>query len=585
MNIKTLAIPATLMAFGTLSTEAAAQTTSQTYIIEGSNFWVALLSGLFLALAFQAVMTSLSFAMGMSLTPNLKEALAKHKAKVSAKKNNYFDDEHDDEDDDDHSLSARMKVVNGLGIWATVTSAIALFAAAWIAVRYNFIAMETTGLLIGLVVWALFMTLMTYFELKSIRSLTGGLLSMVQSGLQAGASGIHSVFSKSQSSRAEDMGRHAVRGIYEELSYLDRKRNLGRKVEKYLSRVTPDAPSYSKVQKDIKKLIKDIKVEEKYDVSHDDIVRELSLKIEKDHNYATKEHATQLHAAIDRAFEGADAQTTKAGKVAAVTDAMAPVKDKDAKKYREKLAKVLTDTKREELDPAALTKDIEKIVASPRTAKDVVRARLALFDRETLKALLAQHKNMDAKRADKTVKAAEKIIGSLSTKYAGGKTSAANKKKSASVKSKQMPERARLRVAAYLDSLHRPEVSYEALRHDIEDMMNDPSEAPNVVKARLAQMDRATLIAVLESNRHVSHDQAENIADNIISLRDGVMKNIDSTKDAAIKHYEKFTRRAVIQAEHTREVIMAAGWWMFVAAIVSGIAAAAGGYIGALPTM
>ena len=33
MNIKTLAIPATLMAFGTLSTEAAAQATSQTYII------------------------------------------------------------------------------------------------------------------------------------------------------------------------------------------------------------------------------------------------------------------------------------------------------------------------------------------------------------------------------------------------------------------------------------------------------------------------------------------------------------------------------------------------------------------------
>ena len=50
------------------SNDALAQASSQTYIFEGTSFWVALFSGLLLALAFQVVLTGLSFAMGMSLS-------------------------------------------------------------------------------------------------------------------------------------------------------------------------------------------------------------------------------------------------------------------------------------------------------------------------------------------------------------------------------------------------------------------------------------------------------------------------------------------------------------------------------------
>lgn len=582
MNKSIYAIPAFTAAL-LASQDAFAQTSSQTYIFEGTSFWVALFSGLLLALAFQVVLTGLSFAMGMSMTPNLKKALAKAKAKPSKHDDRHFNDDH--HDDDDEMISTRMKIVNGMGVWSMITTSIALFTATWIAVRFNYISLDSTGLLVGLVVWALFTVFVSYLEIKSVRSLTGGLTSIVSSGLQVGANSLKSVFSRSEAHHAENVGRHAVRGIYEELVYLDRKKNLGRNIEKYISQITPDVPSYKKMQRDLEHLIRDIKVEEKYDLTHDEMIRELSVKLEKDHKHMNKKNADMVYSAAGRAFDNAERQGTKAGKVAAVTDAMAPMKDSDAKKYREKLAKALKNSGREEVDPEALKKDIEKIVSSPKTAKDVVRARLALFDRDTVKAVLAEHKKLDKKKTDKIVETVLKAVSGVSTKYGSGKTAAASKKKAASVKSKEMPARVKMRIANYCDSLGREEVSYERIKHDIEEIMHDPTCAPQVLKAHLAEMDRNTLVAVLESNRHISHDRAEELADSIIAMRDSVSKNIDKAKDGALKKYEDLSRRAAIHAEHTREVVMAAGWWMFLTAIISGVAAAAGGLIGTVPPL
>lgn len=567
------------------SNDAFAQTTSQTYIFEGTSFWVALFSGLILALAFQLVLTGLSFAMGMSLTPNLKKALAKAKAKPSKHDDKHFSDDHDDDEDDHEYISARMKIVNGMGMWALITSCIALFSATWIAVRFNYITLDSTGLLIGLVIWALFTVIISYLEIKSVRSLTGGLASVVTSSLQFGANGLKSIFSRSESHHAENIGRHAVRGIYEELVYLDRKKNLGRNIEKYISQITPDMPSYGKMRHDLKKLVNDIKIEEKYDLSHDEMVRELSVHLERDHKHMNRGNADMVYRAAERAFDGAEAQSTKAGKVAAVTDALAPMKDSEAKKYREKLAKALKKTERDELDPEALKKDIEKIVSSPKTAKDVVRARLALFDKNTVKALLAEHKKLDKKKADKIVESVLSAVSSVSGKYQGTKTAAANKKSAAVVKSKNLPEGVKRRIAMYCDSLGRPEISYERIKHDIEEIMHDPKTAPTVLKSHLAEMDRNTLVAILESNRHIDHERAEDLADSIIAMRDSAIKNIDKAKDGALKKYEHVSRKAAIYAEHTREVVMAAGWWMFLAAILSGLAAAAGGLMGTVPPL
>ncbi len=567
------------------SSDAAAQATSQTYIFEGSSFWVALFSGLLLALAFQLVLTGLSFAMGMSMTPNLKKALAKAKAKPSKNDDRHFGEDEYDDDDDNEMISTRMKIVNGMGIWSLITTSIALFSATWIAVRFNYITLDSTGLLVGLVIWALFTVFISYLELKSVRSLTGGLTSIVTSGLQYGANGLKSIFSRSEAHHAENIGRHAVRGIYEELVYLDRKKNLGRNIEKYISQVTPDMPSYGRMKADIKRMINDIKVAEKYDITHDEMIRELSVHLEKDHKHMNKDNADKIYRAAERAFDGAENANTKRGKMAAVSDALAPVKDSDAKKYREKLAKALKNSGRSEVDPDDLVKDLEKIVASPKTAKDVVRARLALFDRNTVKAVLAEHEKLDKKKADKIVEGVLSAAATLSDKYAGTKTAAANKKTAASVKSKGLPAGAKRRIAEYCDSLGRPEVSYERIKHDIEEIMHDPTSAPTVLKAHLAEMDRGTLVAILESNRHIDHDRAEDLADSILAMRDSTIKNIDRAKHGALKKYDDLSRRAAIHAEHTREVVMAAGWWMFLTAILSGVAAAAGGLIGTVPLL
>src|SRR5690606_26096785 len=141
---------------------------------------------------------------------------------------------------------------------------------------------------------------------------------------------------------------------------------------------------------------------------------------------------------------------------------------------------------RAELDHDALHRDIEQIVSDPKSGGEIIRARLAMMDRETVKALVARYTDMEPDKIDRVVENVLHAVEKLKGKYrAGGQhTSAAGMNGQGGKISRKIEDR----IAHYLDSLHRPELNYELVRADVEEIMHDPRMAPRILKDRLRQM-------------------------------------------------------------------------------------------------
>ncbi|WKN29893.1 hypothetical protein PZB74_13050 [Porifericola rhodea] len=67
------------------------------------------------------------------------------------------------------------------------------------------------------------------------------------------------------------------------------------------------------------------------------------------------------------------------------------------------------------------------------------------------------------------------------------------------------------KIEEYLRNSNREEVNPDAIREDIEAIIQNPRHAQEIVSRRAGQMDRNTMVALLESHNKMDHDKAEKI--------------------------------------------------------------------------
>lgn len=76
------------------------------------------------------------------------------------------------------------KVEGAVGVWALMTSTIALFGACFLAVKLSLIESTLLGAIIGVVIWSTYFSLVVWLGSKAVGSLLGTLVSTATSGLQ-----------------------------------------------------------------------------------------------------------------------------------------------------------------------------------------------------------------------------------------------------------------------------------------------------------------------------------------------------------------------------------------------------------------
>ncbi|MBD2491009.1 MFS transporter [Aulosira sp. FACHB-615] len=236
--------------------------------------------------------------------------------------------------------------------------------------------------------------------------------------------------------------------------------------------------------------------------------------------------------------------------------------------FEKNLEDYLRHTNKEELNPDSIKRDLQLLLRDPRAGVGSLSDRLSQVDRSTIVALLSQREDIseeDVNRiADQTLSARDAVV---------------NQYRQIQQAVQSATERVRNRIRSYLNSLDRPELNYEGIKHDFAKLFDDPQAGFEALRDRLSEFDRDTLVAVLSSREDISQEDANRIINQIESARNSVLQRAERIQQITKERLHSIQHQAKKQAEETKKTVANAAWWLFGTALTSLVASAIAGAI------
>jgi hypothetical protein len=236
--------------------------------------------------------------------------------------------------------------------------------------------------------------------------------------------------------------------------------------------------------------------------------------------------------------------------------------------FEANLENYLRNTNKEELNPEGIKRDLQLLLSSPRESFGSLSERISKFDRSTLVALLSQREDISEAEANKIVDQIESVRNSIVEQF-----------EQIQQKMRSLVDNIFGKVRDYLNSLDRPELSYEGIQHDFAKIFDDPQAGFEALRDRLSQFDRDTLVALLSSRPDISTEQANQLINRIESARDKVLHQAERIQQETQRRLQVIKEQAKQQAIDSKKALADAAWWLFNAAFVSLVASAVGGVL------
>lgn len=546
------------------------------------NFFICVIAGILLAFAFHFLLTNLAVAIGITAMGDVRDMRQRNSTSVGAMESTA-------------PGSTGVKISSAMGVYLTLTMAISLFFASLIAVKLSLIPSNSVGLTLGLVIWAGYLLIGLYLDSKLMATMVGSFFSLAKSALSTGASalsGAGGVLAPSRKEQVHDIVQDTVRTIHEEVRQEFDLSGMEKKLDEYVEKLEPRKLDVQGLEEHIKDLLREIEIKEEATPEDPEATRRIFLEFAGKHKLS--EHDKQrLSQAFDRAREGLKTEGSRMDKAKAAMDSLSPGGGEQAREYRRKVEEYLRGTGREELDPAALERDLERMLDDPRAAPEVLRQRLAQIDRDTLKAALTAREGIDDAKAERYLGIAEQVLQRIRTRAGqrheganegtGSLGAGANAQATGAAMQGDTGRHGLARVeeavARWFDRMNQPELEYERLKWDARRMLDDPKAAPGILKSRLRHMDHDSLVALISNNPRISREQAEKAVSKIEEARDEVILKTEQIELRVRQKVDEVEREALKKAEGARKTTAAAAWWLFVASIVSALASAFGGVL------
>lgn len=542
---------------------------------QAGNFFMTVLAGVLLAFGFQVLLTSLSVALGITAAGNIEKK--------------FHESSPDSEDDEKESSTPLIsKITGAMGVWTVVTISVSLFFASMLAVKLSLLPVESISVTLGLVIWAAFFTLMAYLEMRSVSSLGGAVMHAAAGGIRSSLGAAHNIFSKSPEARVEDTVHRSLSAVREELFKDLDTGNIEKKIDEYLGRLQPRELDLDKVREELALLLNDLQVEEIKDAENRGINREFLLKIAEKQPRVSKSDAKKIAGVFEKIKSSGQGQTSPSGRLMNAIDKLTPGTEEEGRAYREKIEEYLRSTRREELNPDSIRRDIDRMVSDPSSSKDVIVNRLQRINTSTLASVLTRRNDVNKEEINKILENVKNAISAVKEKAGGdggngggsggGKAQAVATAAAQTVKQTAagISSRAEEKISAYLNSMESPEFNYDSLKSDFIRMFQDPKASPEILKQRLRQYDRESLVKLLSSRENVSREDAEKMVGKIEEARDEVLRRAVETERTVREKVRAARDAALHQAENTRKAAAAAAWWLFAAAVISGAASSLG---------
>ncbi|PPS45844.1 hypothetical protein [Chroococcidiopsis sp. TS-821] len=184
-----------------------------------------------------------------------------------------------------------------------------------------------------------------------------------------------------------------------------------------------------------------------------------------------------------------------------------------------KLAEYLRNTNLEELDPEGIQRDLTKLLDDPREGALALRDRLSQFDRETLVKLLSQREDLSEEQINQAIDRVQEGIRNI----------VKAPRRLASRAQKQAQDFG-ASIESYLKNTNKEELNPEGIKRDLQVLLNDPRAGLGNIGDRLQQFDRETLVALLAQREDISEEEANQIVDQIESVRNQLVEQVQKVQ-------------------------------------------------------
>ena len=156
--------------------------------------------------------------------------------------------------------------------------------------------------------------------------------------------------------------------------------------------------------------------------------------------------------------------------------------------------------------------------------------RFKEIDRDTLVQLLKQRQDISEEEANN-------IVGRIES----ARDNVLNRANELQEQAKAKADELRQRVEGYLRNTNKEELNPDAIKREFKVLLDDPQAGISLLRDRLSQFDRDTLVQLLTQRQDLSEEQVNQVLDNLESVRDNVLQAPQKAADQAKQQYEQTT--------------------------------------------
>ncbi|MDZ7959029.1 MAG: MFS transporter [Aulosira sp. DedQUE10] len=467
-------------------------------LTSGPRFFIALISGVILAFAFQLVLTNLSLAAGISYLG------------------------HSSDSDSDNSAEAGSfggtirKIGTAVGIWTLVTVTVALLIASYLAVKLSLLVLDPgLGATLGLVIWGAYFLLLMWVSSTTVGSLIGSVVNTATSGFQAimgtataalGAKAVNNQVVATAEAAAAAMRRELGSGID--------PTSIRENVEDYLDRLRPPELDLSKIRSEFEKLLSDPQFQAiagSPDLRNID--RQKFIDLVSSRTDLSKRDVKRIADTLYKLWQQ-------------VVSQQAPTQDRlgELVEYLKSLPPGQTKTD-------DLNAKLESLIAETRDSKEADQKATPGPIQQTLQQGISALTGIVLGRTDLSDLDVEKIWQSLST--AKDKISEqADKLGLPAASQPYSPIRAD--VENYLSNTYAWQLSRERIAQEFRDVIYDPAADPGVVRRELERLSRNNFANILQQRGLLTQGQIQRIADQLEAVRQEVLLTVTAVEEREI---------------------------------------------------
>ncbi|MBD2104397.1 MFS transporter [Leptolyngbya sp. FACHB-261] len=186
------------------------------------------------------------------------------------------------------------------------------------------------------------------------------------------------------------------------------------------------------------------------------------------------------------------------------------------------IAEYLRGTNLEELNPEGIQRDLLTLLSDPTTGTSALRERLSQVDRETLVKLLSQRGDLNEEQVNQIIDQVQEAIRSI-----------IKAPRRLAIRAGERVRDFQSDLTGYLRNTNKEELNPEGIKRDLQLLLRQPQAGMSSLGDRLSQFDRSTLVALLSQREDISEEEANQIVEQIISVRDQLDEQIQAVQRRA----------------------------------------------------